>query len=264
MSNLGDNNTGKCNFCDRVDNLHFRCNYCKERFCSDHRNPLIHSCPFLELYNRNSHNAKFAQNYHSGSSGSWFNIFQRIFWLKSSRTELLHLSIATVLVTCVGLSLNQYRTFSWQFLAIFISAFLVHELAHKFLAQYYGSWAEFRAQTYGLIITAISALPIMPFKFIAPGAVMVHLGDRQKFGRVALIGPVTNLIMGFAFLLLSNLYGGSNGHYFAIGASFNGWIAMFNLIPMGVLDGQKIFDWNKIVWGISMTAAMLLFIIGYI
>jgi Zn-dependent protease len=149
-------------------------------------------------------------------------------------------------------------------LTIFISAFLVHELAHKFLAQYYGSWAEFRAEMYGLIITAISALPIMPFKFIAPGAVMVHLGDRQKFGRVALIGPVTNLVMGFSFLLLSIFVSDSNAQYFAIGASFNGWIAMFNMIPMGMLDGQKIFDWNKIVWGISMAAAMVLFIIGYL
>ena len=27
-------------------------------------------------------------------------------------------------------------------------------------------------------------------------------------------------------------------------------------MPFGVLDGQKIFDWNKIIWGISMTAAV--------
>jgi Zn-dependent protease len=33
---------------------------------------------------------------------------------------------------------------------------------------------------------------------------------------------------------------------------------MFNLMPSGVLDGQKIFDWNKIVWEISMAAAMKL------
>ncbi len=39
---------------------------------------------------------------------------------------------------------------------------------------------------------------------------------------------------------------------------------MFNLIPLGVLDGQKIFDWNKLVWGITMAAAMGLFIIGYL
>ena len=259
-----ENNANKCSLCDKVENLPFRCNYCKEHFCSDHRNPIIHSCPFLSSYNKKSQDAGFSHNRSSMYSTSWINLLQRIFKLKSSRTELIHLTIATVLVTCVGLSLNQYRTFSWQFLAIFISAFLIHELAHKFLAQYYGSWAEFRAEMYGLIITAISALPIMPFKFIAPGAVMVHLGDRQKFGRVALIGPVTNLIMGFSFLLLSNISSDSNTHYFAIGASFNGWIAMFNLIPMGVLDGQKIFDWNKIVWGISMAAAMVLFVIGYL
>ena len=182
--------------------------------------------------------------------------------VKTSKTELLHLTVATILVTAVGLSLNGYRHFSWQFLAIFISAFLVHELAHKFLAQYYGSWAEFRAQISGLLITAISALPIMPFKFIAPGAVMVGLSDRDKFGRVALIGPLTNLVMGFSFLLMSLFY--SSSPYFAIGASFNGWIALFNLIPFGVLDGQKILDWNKLVWGITMGVAMGLFVIGYL
>jgi Zn-dependent protease len=186
---------------------------------------------------------------------------RRAIKIKSSRTELLHLSIATLLITCVGLSFNHYRYVSWQFLVIFISAFLVHELAHKFLAQYYGSWAEFRAQLYGLVITAISALPIMPFKFIAPGAVMVGLSDKNRFGRVALIGPLTNLIIGFSFLLSTYLYQDHLCLY--AGASFNAWIAMFNLLPFGVLDGQKIFDWNKIVWTSAMIAAMILFIIAY-
>ncbi|MFZ0328319.1 MAG: hypothetical protein WBP64_17485 [Nitrososphaeraceae archaeon] len=182
--------------------------------------------------------------------------------IKTSKTELLHLSIATVLVMAVGLSFNHYRYISWQFLAIFISAFLIHELAHKFLAQYYGSWAEFRAQLYGLIITAISALPIMPFKFIAPGAVMVGLSDKSRFGRVALIGPMTNLVMGFAFLMSSYLL--PYNPYMYVGASFNAWIAMFNLLPFGVLDGQKIFDWNKVVWACTMASTMALFITSYI
>ncbi len=181
--------------------------------------------------------------------------------MKSSKTELLHLLIATILVTGVGLSLNGYRHFSWQFLVIFISAFLVHEMAHKFLAQYYGSWAEFRAQMYGLVITAISALPFMPFKFIAPGAVMVGLTDKYKFGRVALIGPLTNLVMGFSFLALAHLFQ-YQGYLYA-GASFNAWIALFNLLPFGVLDGQKIFDWNKIVWGFTMAFTMTLFIVAH-
>jgi Zn-dependent protease len=183
--------------------------------------------------------------------------------IRTSKTELLHLTIATLLVIGVGLSLNGYRSVSWQFLAIFVSAFLVHELAHKFLAQYYGSWAEFRAFMWGLVVTAISALPMMPFKFIAPGAVMIGLSDRSKFGRVALVGPLTNLAMGFSFLFLSVFFN-SYSPYFVVGASFNGWIALFNLMPFGVLDGQKIFDWNKLIWGITMAAASGLFIIAYL
>jgi Zn-dependent protease len=144
---------------------------------------------------------------------------------------------------------------------MFVSAFLVHELAHKFLAQYYGSWSEFRAQVYGLVITAISALPIMPFKFIAPGAVVVGLTDRNKFGRVALIGPLTKLAMGFLFLISAYSY--PYHSYLYAGASFNALIALFNLLPFGVLDGQKIFDWNKIAWECTMATTMTLFIISH-
>jgi len=182
--------------------------------------------------------------------------------IKSSKTELIHLSIATLLIVAVGLSFNSYRHISWQFLTIFISAFLVHELAHKFLAQYYGSWAEFRAQMYGLMITAISALPFIPFKFIAPGAVMVGLSDRNKFGRVALVGPLTNLVMGFAFLVSTYIF--PYHSYLYTGASFNAWIAMFNLLPFGTLDGQKIFDWNKKAWVSTMCITMSLFVVSYL
>ena len=39
---------------------------------------------------------------------------------------------------------------------------------------------------------------------------------------------------------------------------------MFNLVPFGVLDGQKIFDWNKIISRIVMMFAMGLFIFVYL
>ena len=60
-----------------------------------------------------------------GSGLSLLDIFAGILKIKSSKVELLHLSITTLLITAVGLSLNGYRYVSWQFLAIFISAFLV-------------------------------------------------------------------------------------------------------------------------------------------
>src|SRR5437867_11775868 len=186
--------------------------------------------------------------------------------IKFSKLEILHLAIATILVTAVGLSLENsslslynYRNISWQFLIIFVSAFLVHELAHKLLAQFYGSWAEFRTNTYGLLVTAVSAIPIIPFKFIAPGAVVIDLSDRSKFGRVAFIGPLTNLVMGFIFLIL--FYRNPFVDYLYIGALFNSWIALFNLLPFGNLDGQKIFSWNKIVWIFMMACTMGLFVL---
>lgn len=43
---------------------------------------------------------------------------------------------------------------------------------------------------------------------------------------------------------------------FAIVAFINGIIATFNLIPFGILDGFKIFSWNKKVWAIGFAAAV--------
>ncbi len=255
----------KCHTCGLEESFPFRCTYCRESFCHLHRIPINHFCPFLNMYTEKRKRMKEG-SYDNGYSSSFANSIGRsllrAIHMKSSKTELLHLTVAALLVTAVGLSLNGYRHFSWQFLAIFVSAFLVHELAHKFLAQYYGSWSEFRAQLYGLLITAISALPFVPFKLIAPGAVMVGLTDRNKFGRVALIGPLTNLVMGFSFLISAYSY--PYHSYLYAGASFNAWIALFNLLPFGVLDGQKIFDWNKIAWGCTMAATMALFVIAYI
>jgi Zn-dependent protease len=68
--------------------------------------------------------------------------------------------------------------------------------------------------------------------------------------------------MGFSFLALTHVFPYQS--YLYVGASFNAWIAMFNLLPFGVLDGQKIFDWNKLIWACFMAGAMILFIVAYI
>lgn len=247
----------KCFICGVDNELSFTCNFCKENFCSVHRLPMNHACPFLSSYT--TKRKQMSSNHHAQYNSS---IFFRLIYIKSSRTEILHLGIATILVLLVGLSLTNYRHISLEFILIFIGAFLIHELAHKLLAQLYGSWAEFRAEISGLMITAISAIPFLPFKFIAPGAVVIGDLTRSKFGKVAWIGPLTNLVMGFSFLFLSYIFPYQN--YFAIGASFNAWISVFNLLPFGVLDGLKIFNWNKIAWLSTIACASILFIISYL
>ncbi len=247
----------RCYLCQIQDFL-FKCNYCKKSFCTDHRLPINHFCSGIDKFSEKRKKNMFHDSF---IKSSFLNNFGKTINIRFSKTEIKHLIIATFLVLLVGMSLNNYRFISFEFLVIFIIAFLFHELAHKFLANFYGSWAEFRAELYGLIVTAISAIPFIPFKFIAPGAVIVGISDKEKLGKVALIGPMTNLVMGFLFLLLSYLYPYSI--YFSIGASFNAWISMFNLLPFGVLDGQKIFDWNKVVWSFTMGITMTLFVISY-
>ncbi len=189
-----------------------------------------------------------------------------VIYLRFSKTEILHLTIATALVIAVGMSLYRFQ-FRLDFLTIFISAFVLHELGHKFLAQFYRAWAEFRVLFYGAVITAIAALPFFPFKFIAPGAVMISGNlSISRYGRVSLIGPLTNLAMGTGFLcsylFLGAVVDGPINPILLIGARFNGFIAFFNMIPFMGLDGQKIFGWNKIVWILTMAGALGLFIGG--
>jgi Zn-dependent protease len=193
-------------------------------------------------------------------SSSLYNMI----YLRFSKVEILHLLIATALVAAVGLSLYRFQL-RWDFLTIFISAFVIHELGHKFLAQFYRAWAEFRVLFYGAVITAISAMPFFPFKFIAPGAVMISGNlSVSRNGRVSLIGPLTNLAMGMGFLCVYLLLaaGDSASPILLVGARFNGFIGFFNMIPFMGLDGQKIFGWNKIVWVLTMAGAIGLFIGG--
>lgn len=47
------------------------------------------------------------------------------------------------------------------------------------------------------------------------------------------------------------------------GGFFNAYMASFNLVPFGMLDGLKIFNWNKIIWGLVFATSAALTVIGY-
>src|SRR5215210_6032013 len=257
-----------CDLCGTIESMPFKCRYCKETFCSVHRLPPNHNCFFLQDYLEQPEKDREFLERIEGRAGSpqvrFRSSLYNMIYLRFSKVEILHLVIATALVAAVGMSLYRFQ-FRWDFLAIFISAFVIHELGHKFLAQFYRAWAEFRVLFYGAVVTAISALPFFPFKFIAPGAVMISGNlSVSRTGRVSLIGPLTNLAMGigFLFVYLILAVGDSASPILLVGARFNGFIAFFNMIPFMGLDGQKIFGWNKIVWLLTMAAAVGLFIGG--
>ena len=257
-----------CDLCGTIESMPFKCRYCKEIFCSVHRLPPNHNCFFLQDYLEQPEKDREFLERIEGRAGSpqvrFRSSLYNMIYLRFSKVEILHLVIATTLVAAVGMSLYRFQ-FRWDFLAIFISAFIIHELGHKFLAQFYRAWAEFRVLFYGAVITAISALPFFPFKFIAPGAVMIsgNLSEARN-GKVSLIGPLTNLAMGLGFLCVYLVLAAvdSSSPILLVGVKFNGFIGFFNMIPFMGLDGQKIFGWNKIVWVLTMAGTIGLFIGG--
>jgi Zn-dependent protease len=242
-------------------------------FCSAHRLPPNHDCVFLkDFLDQPARDKEFLKHIHEKSGMPQERIKSALYdmvYLRFSRTEVLHLAVATALVTVVGMSIFGFRLelnlFSVQLLSVFVSAFLVHELGHKFLAQFYRAWAEFRLLFYGAVMTAISALPFFPFKFIAPGVVW-HSGNlgQSRSGKVSWIGPLTNLAMGAGFLVsyiaLSSF--DIRNPILLAGVWFNGIIAVFNMIPFLGLDGQKIFGWSKLVWILTFAAAIGLYAAG--
>ena len=132
--------------------------------------------------------------------------------------------------------------------AAVMTGFLLHELAHKWMAQQYGCWAEYRGNRNGLYLALM--MSVFGFLLAAPGAVMVSgsITNRQN-GIIAAVGPLTNIaiaIVAFPFYIFT-----ANIDIWIVGelARFliiiNLILAGFNMIPVQPLDRSKMIVWNK-------------------
>jgi len=147
-------------------------------------------------------------------------------------------------------------------------AFILHELGHKFVAQNYGFWAEYRMD-FGNLIFAFFLAIFIGIIFAAPGAVMIfpinaqgRRATRDELGRISLAGPMTNLALASIFGITQLLYGGLLGAIASIGFFVNSFLAFFNLLPFGVLDGAKIYRWDRRIWTAAMGLAVLALIMS--
>lgn len=176
----------------------------------------------------------------------------------SSRREVINLLIGSVLVWLVGLSWLIYLSPVGLIAnsVLFLMAFILHEYAHKISAIRHGLYAEFRIQPVWAALTAITIF--LPFKIIAPGATVIYgYADDDVMGRTALWGPLVNLIMATILVPVSLFI----APYLWVAVYFNSFIALFNLIPVFVLDGRKVFAWNKRAWAAAFAASLIYFII---
>jgi len=178
--------------------------------------------------------------------------------------EAVHLAGGTALVMAAGLSLMGWPTAPLTTaisVLLFALAFVGHELSHKALAKRNGLWAEFRLDPMGSLLTIFTL--ISPFKIIAPCAVVI-LGQTTlgTLGRIAAAGPFFNLILGFLFEGLSRLLPPPHSFILSGAAYVNGLLAVFNLIPWGILDGRKVVSWSRRAWLTLFIAAVILMLLA--
>lgn len=186
--------------------------------------------------------------------------------IKTSKEEIKNLAMAWVAVTIAFTILFSAGMDSMQeaIISLLTFAFIVgvsvilHEMAHKLVAQHYGLFAEFRADKTMLAIAVVTAL--FGFIIIAPGGVMIagHAGN-NRMGKIGMAGPLTNILLAILFFALTLAM--PNTALFNFGFKINSWLAVFNLIPLAFFDGAKVFRWNKRVYFSLAAIALLLLIL---
>jgi len=271
----------RCHFCDIEGEFSYTCSYCGESFCSRHRLPENHAC---NAFDRGARVAKVTpsrridvvepgepgQPAWQASPASARTATRNL--VSFTRGEIIDiakawlvLSIAYCFVNGGGYAIlftpyDLLLMLPWTALAAILT-FIIHELAHKFTAEHYGFETHYKANNSMLLISL--AISLTGFLFFMNGAVMIEgYPDRKQNGIISTAGPLTNItIAAITFvlvffapwvMLIKYLFG------------MNAFIALFNLLPVGNLDGGKIYRWSKVVFAILFISAAALVVLNFL
>ena len=258
-----------CDFCGKEEALPFVCNYCGGAFCADHRLPEAHQCKGDLTQKRAvvappqttfSWQTQAPPTQAPRPAGVYTRIEKRdkvIAWLALGFAFALSLGGGGALLIESGVTPTSVAYLVALALLTVGPGFVFHELSHKFVAQRYGFWAEFRMWPMGLALALITSL--IGFIFAAPGATYISGMNisREENGRISVAGPLVNIMIGALFLpfLLYSPTGGFLFYVGLIGSYINFFLSLFNLLPFGPLDGAKVFRWNAPLWVAAFVAS---------
>ncbi len=184
--------------------------------------------------------------------------------MKFSKIEIQHLFRAWILVSIAfAIAFSGFSLDAKFGIAVILSAvtagigFIGHELMHKYVAQKYHCWAEFRAND--LMLGLMLLFSFMGFIFAAPGGVYItnHITTRKN-GIISLAGPLTNIVLGVAFAALTFILPSELKPLGTYGMFINFWLGFFNLLPFPGIDGSKVLAWNKAVYAITLILSIVL------
>lgn len=180
------------------------------------------------------------------------------------QTEIRDLALAWVLISIAfAIVLRNTADLLTVFLLSLLTAglgFVIHELAHKYVAQKYGKHATFVADYRMLALSILIAFT--GIIIAAPGAVMISgFVSREENGIISAAGPASNIVLALLFLPFFYVLSGTWSFLASMGVVINSWLAMFNMIPFGFFDGAKILNWNKTAYiSLAATSVLLVFI----
>jgi Zn-dependent protease len=156
-------------------------------------------------------------------------------------------------------------------------AFVLHEIAHKYTAIKFGYRAEFYKDN-NMLVVMMALASLVGMVFAVPGATVVYENrafgggiNREQNGKISAAGPVINLLLCIPFAILFLIFGGLSSSpsdnlllYTAIkGVQINAMIAAFNLLPISILDGRKVWAWSKGIFIILIVAAFGILLLSF-
>lgn len=127
-------------------------------------------------------------------------------------------------------------------------------MGHKLTAQKYKCFAEFRSFDNYLLLAFV--MSFLGFVFVAPGAVMISgRVTKRTNGIISAAGPSVNFVLAILFLIVNFIVPNPVSLY---GIKINAFLGLFNMIPVWMFDGKKIWNWDKRVWSTMLVVGLIL------
>jgi len=156
-------------------------------------------------------------------------------------------------------------------------SFLPHELMHRSMARWMSCYAHYRVWPFGLLLAIVSSF--FGFVFAAPGAVNLSSKYHDRYGRysvdlspqqqglIAISGPLINLTLAAVFITMlqvPTLQISLDGvNLILLAAKINVYLAFFNLLPFGNLDGRKSLSWSVFTWSFLFLLSLIFLAITF-
>jgi Zn-dependent protease len=274
-----------CNYCGAQESMPFTCKLCEAKYCSRHRLPEAHECPFIgQINNPEYRRQKAVESQRATISAQ--DVYRRSeMQYKKDRVEEIikeHPQFLTYgserVDILIGLGLIVLSATFMLFITQVINiigviiygfmigpAFILHELGHKYSAQYYGKPARFTLTKQGVRFTLI--LTLLPWIAGGPGPVTIFdQMDQRQSGIVSVCGPAVNIGLGFLYYILYLIFLpflGVFAELFFFGMFINAGLGVFNMLPVSILDGKKVFAWSKPIWIATMLVLVSQIILAF-